>query len=77
MTGYRKGARYWVGPSRKVVLDSGDECFDVFIDGRIQRCITVHAASDNPVSPAQARELAAVLIEAANDIDRWAGAICT
>ena len=41
-------------------------------DGRVERGITVHAASDNPITPAQARELAAVLVQAAEDIDRWA-----
>ena len=64
-------------PSRRIEIDRDGECVEVFIDGTqwitatSEGGVSVCISSDNPVTPAQARELAAMLIQAADDVDRW------
>jgi hypothetical protein len=76
--------RYFEGPRRGTSRhrDSGD--VQVFVaghqhrDGSVSREIVVGLPrNDDAVTGAQARELAAMLIEAADEIDRWAAAADT
>ena len=72
-------ARYFTGTSWVVDRDDNDEDIDVsivgdqYVDGRVQRQIVVHHLhGDEPITPGQARDLIAVLIAAADEIDQMA-----
>jgi hypothetical protein len=81
VTGYPCGSRYFVCTSRRITVDepgtaSTGGAFEVSIDGtqwsdgRIDRCISMN---DSELSPSQARQLAAALSAAADEVDGWAG----
>ena len=73
-------ARYFTGTSRVVDRDDNDEDIDVsiegeqYVDGRVQRHIVVHHLhGDEPITPGQARQLAAALTAAADECEQMAG----
>ena len=73
-------ARYFTGTSWVVDRDDNDEDIDVsiegeqYVDGRVQRHIVVHHLhGDEPITPGQARQLAAALTAAADECEQMAG----
>ena len=72
-------ARYFTGTSWVVDRDGNDEDIDVsivgdqYVDGRVQRHIVIQLHSDEPITPGQARQLAAALTAAADECEQMAG----
>jgi hypothetical protein len=63
-------SRHWMGTVRRVgdaeiILDGTQ-----YSDGRVERCLTVHGVDTDGTMPTDtARQIAAALIEAADEID--------
>ena len=68
-------ARYFTGTRRVIARDNRDHDTLVLVDGtqwadgRIERLISV---DDDNVTVEQARQIAAALVEAADEVNRWA-----
>jgi hypothetical protein len=80
VNGDPQAARYFVGMSRVVDVEQRDEDIAMGIDGtqwsdgRIERYITVNQMHpDDSVTPPRPREVASALIDAADEVDGWAG----
>ena len=69
--------RCFTGSPRVINLDDRDVDVEVRVDGTqyingVDRGIAVHIFTDDRLTSAQARQLAAALIETADEVDRWA-----
>ena len=80
VTGYPTASRYFVGTSRVVEVEQHEEDITVTVDGmqwsdgRVERSILVDQTHpDDPLTPQQARELAAALVGAADEFEQMAG----